>query len=973
MKHSMICREKPWETPELTGMNKLPPRAAFDTFDTKEKALSLDPQESQWRLSLNGEWEFKLFDSPEEALSAVAEGVDSIRDFRGITVPANWTMEGVGDIPHYTNVQMPFKELPPNVPERNPTGVYTRKFDIPADWRGRRAIIHFAGVESAYYLYVNEEQAGFAKDSRTPAEFDITDYLKEDGNVLTVIVIRWSDGSFVEDQDHWWMAGIYRDVFLWSVGLPCLSDVFVVGTPNDDFKDAIMELEARIDFNGAPEHGWRVAAELCDSDGKKSPDGALNAEVPYADHRSYSNWGHVVKESAEIAAPALWSAETPNLYRLVVTLISPAGVEVEHITVRFGFRKVEIGGRELRMNGVPVLIKGVNRHDHDDIFGKTVDEASMRSDIELMKKFNFNAVRTSHYPNDSLFYDLCDEYGLYVFDEANIECHHYGGWSCTDPRWINTYMDRCMRMVERDKNHPSVIAWSLGNEAGYGANHDAIAGWIRGRDKTRPIHYERATSILDFNPEHGKRAADIVSSMYPHVDIVTEWAEKSVDERPLIICEYSHAMGNSNGNLKEYFELFDSKHGLQGGFIWDWVDQGIAKSAETGKWGRELLKNDTREEIWKECHKPGGRYFWAYGGDFGDQPNDANFCINGLIWPDRQPHPAMFEYKKLAQQIEVELLSPKDWRFRLTSKFDFIDTFKLSGGWTLLRNGESVDSGTFEVPVIKPRESAEFAVPITRDPSTFSDGAEYHLNLSFTAKLAEKWCPAGFEVAWEQFELTADRENREPASSVSESAESAPTLDETPNEFVVESNGLVVRISRNTGDVSIDKDRVSVVVSGLSLNPWRACTDNDGIRDWDGQENKPMGLWLAAGLNSMRIVDCKVSAKLADGVAFVESVVVWEGSSETTRILHKRTLEFDGTAGFAVHNVISPSVDSPSLPRIGVGLKLAAGFEKLSWFGRGPGESYIDRKTGIPVGLFETNVSGTYVPYIMPQEHGNHV
>ncbi|MCK5844939.1 MAG: hypothetical protein KAG97_09545, partial [Victivallales bacterium] len=364
---------------------------------------------------------------------------------------------------------------------------------------------------------------------------------------------------------------IYRDVFIYSVGDVSICDVFAVGTPDENFKDAVLDLTVKVDFSYQPRHDWKIRCALFDADGVENEDALLESEVPYADHTSYTNFGHVVKESVNVANPALWSAETPSLYRVLVTLISPEGNEVEHVCVRFGFRKVEVGNRELRVNGVAALIKGVNRHDHDDIFGKTISEKSMRADIELMKKFNFNSVRTSHYPNDALFYDLCDEYGLYVFDEANIECHHYGGWSCTDPRWTNSYMDRCVRMVERDKNHPSIIVWSLGNEAGYGQNHDAIAGWIRGYDNSRFLHYERATSIMDFDPEHGKRSADIVSSMYPHVDVVAEWADKTVDDRPLIICEYSHAMGNSNGNLKEYFELFDSRHGLQGGFIWDWV------------------------------------------------------------------------------------------------------------------------------------------------------------------------------------------------------------------------------------------------------------------------------------------------------------------------------------------------------------------------------------------------------------------
>ncbi len=531
------------------------------------------------------------------------------RGWREVEVPGLWTMQGFGK-PHYTNVVMPFPDLPPNVPEQNETGIYRRAFTIPRGWRSRPVVLHFGGAEGALYVLVNGEPVGIAKDSRTPAEFDISSLVRHDGaNELIAVVVRWSDASFVEDQDQWWQAGLPRSIRLVS---PTVRDVEVRAGSDGRFTVLAEQGEARLlDARG------RVVAK------GELQNGRLDGEV---------------------RSPRLWSAEEPALY----TLELDAGGET--VTTSLGFRDVEIRDRHLLVNGEPVLIAGVNRHDHDDTRGRVVTRELMERDVRLMKQFNVNAVRTSHYPNDPYWLELCDRFGLYVVDEANIESHAYYDELCRDPRYRNQWVERVANMVERDKNHPSVIFWSLGNESGYGPNHDAAAGWVRARDPSRPLHYEGAIA-RDWSG--GRPSTDVVCPMYADVDSIEAWAvEKTDDPRPLILCEYSHAMGNSNGGLSDYFAAFREHDALQGGFIWEWVDHGIRQ-------------RDKR-----------GREYWAYGGDFGDTPHDANFCADGIVWPDRTPHPALHELKFLAQPIHVEARG--GGRFRIHNRHHFAPLDRLS-------------------------------------------------------------------------------------------------------------------------------------------------------------------------------------------------------------------------------------------------------------------------------------------------------
>jgi beta-galactosidase len=651
---------------------------------------------------------------------------------------------------------------------------------------------------------------------------------------------------------------------------------------------------------------------------------------------------------------------------------------VEAVAQRIGFRRVEVRDRQLLVNGRAVIIRGVNRHDHDPDTGKTVSRERMIEDIRILKQFNFNAVRTSHYPNDTLWYDLCDEYGIYLIDEANIESHHYYDQLCRDPSWGKAFLDRGMRMVLRDKNHPSIIMWSLGNESGYGQNHDLMAGWMRRYDPSRPLHYEGAMHVewgqggRDWSGGHN--VTDVICPMYPPVDSIVNWAQSTDDRRPLIMCEYSHAMGNSNGNLKEYWDAIETHHGLQGGFIWDWVDQGLRKT---------------------DSH---GVDYWAYGGDFGDEPNDANFCINGVVSPDRTPHPALYEFKKLAQPVGVAALQIESGRFSLTNKQHFTDLKWLAGRWELSVDGRVVQKGALPSLAIGAGESKEIAVSYKR-PDMFL-GQEAYLTFLFVTKEATEWCEQDHLVAWEQFKLpfvsarrriegaraaaaaavqVGGAKSRTGAGAVGASADESITVSRMPK---------VVEI--NAGKLSAAFDEVSGRMSGLSWNgqdlllagpvfyPFRAPTDNDGIKKQPERAHQVLKRWLELGLHKLIAEPGKLSVKNAPtGEVVVTTDTAYrgvpEGSSEAGgelfRARSRYTVRASGSIEVEYRISVHKSIDD--VPRIGVRLVAAPGMELVQWFGRGPQESYWDRKAGCRVGRYATTVDDMYFPYVVPQENGN--
>ncbi len=942
MLENLSLQSKPWMMPELTGINRLPARATLFPYNDEESAFRRDHRRDARFISLNGIWKFKLVDKPECAPNDFyhPDYADSAWD--DIDVPGNWTMQGYG-YPHYTNVMMPFNNLPPEVPEENPTGLYRTTFEVPEEWLSRRTVIHVGGVESAYFIYVNDRQVGFAKDRCTPTEFDISPYLKSGRNTLSFMVIKWSDSSFIEDQDQWWNAGIYREVYLYNTGKAYIADVFARGDIDDGYEDGILNVLVTGGFAVIPEAGWSFALQLLDVKGRN-----VLTDVPRGDVCSNSKIGYRVMFALPVKKPLQWNAETPNLYTLLVTLVSPEGKTTEVTSCRVGFRRIEIFNQELLINGRAVLINGVNRHEHDDVRGKTMTEEVMRKDLEVMKQFNFNAIRTSHYPDDPRFYDLCDEYGMYLIDEANIEHHHYYRDMCDNPRWSAAFLDRAMKMVLRDKNHPCVIMWSLGNESSCGFNHGAMAGWIREYDPSRLIHHEGTLTRYAQGGEVGyydksnHGISDIIPPMYPTHQAIIDWAENNHDWRPFIMCEYNHAMGNSNGCLKEYFDIFENYHGVQGGFIWEWVDHGIRRKTDDGQ------------------------EYWAYGGDFGDEPNDKNFCTDGLVWPDRTPHPGMYEFKKLAQPLKIEAVDLHAGRFRLTNRNYFTTPAQYRGFWEIQVEGQTVRRGKLPVFNTEPEGSEEFTVKY--DVPVMRPGQECYINFHFVTADIAIWAPKGHEVAWEQFKLPFA--GRAGACVVNGDR---LTMQDCDDVCRVGNKKFSATFEKTSGTlVSLVCDGLEHFIAGPRFNVWRAATDNDGVKAWSGQEWKMLGKWLTEGYDRLTLSVAAFSAQAhRDGTVSIEIVHNGKTSAHDNAFTVKTLYTVLPSADILVENSISTAADMPDMPRIGVVMTLPEKMERLEWFGRGPQENYWDRKAGYPVGRYVSTVTEQYVPYIMPQEHGN--
>jgi beta-galactosidase len=861
----------PWEAPELTGLNRLPMHSVVHP-----EALNLD-----------GPWRFQLLPRPDAEPSGEWTEVD---------VPGCWTMQGVGDRPQYTNVVMPFEGRPPCPPEHNPTGLYERSFERPAGLEGRRVVLHIGAAESVLLVSLNGREVGISKDSHLAAEFDVTRHLREGANTLTCRVVKWSDASYVEDQDHWWHGGITRSVFLYTTGPVHLADVHPRARLADDLTTGTLDLEVAVGFGpGEPLPGWTVEARV------EALEETLRGEVREGRARL----------TATLSGVARWSAEEPRLYGVAVSLRSPDGEMVEETALRIGFRRVEIEGRRLLVNGRPVLIRGVNRHDFDQRTGRVISVEAMRADVVQMKRFGFNAVRTSHYPNDPVFLDICDELGLYVIDEADIESHAFMETLCHDPRYLSAWVDRVSRMVRRDKNHPSVILWSLGNESGYGANHDAAAGWVRRYDPSRPLHYEGAMVV---GWAGDQAVSDLACPMYPSIAAIVEHARSGTQRRPLIMCEYSHAMGNSNGCLAEYWHAIESTEGLQGGFIWEWWDHGL----------RQRL--------------PDGRERWAYGGDFGDVPNDGNFCIDGLVLPDRTPKPGMWEHKQLAAPVRLEADGPDllGGRVRLRNRLWFRDLGWLRARYELAVDGEVVQAGDLDVPAVPPQEAAVVELPEWDPPA----GRERWLTIRFTTAAEEPWAPAGFEVCWGQLRLEPEVAPGSPA---------APTA-------------AVHRDVRDVRDVTVDAEGLLVhelLAAPPRLALWRAPTDNDRRGDISPG-------WERWGLG-------RVERSLVSIERRGASVVV-RADYETAAgvVQHEQTLSPLTGGRILVEEQARVPEALSDLPRVGTVLEVVPGLERLEWFGTGPHETYPDRKAAGAVGRWRSTVTEQYVPYIRPQENGGH-
>ena len=934
-----------WGNPECFGVGKLPARSPLIPHPDPIAARDAPREASPFYMSLNGDWRFALYARPEETPQAFPRPDFDDSDWTELEVPGNWTCQG-HDRPHYTNVQMPFEGEPPVIPKQNPTGIYRRRFQLPEAWSGKRVVVHFGGAESVLYVWLNGRALGLSKDSRLPAEFDLTPHLFDGENTLVAMVVRWSDATYIEDQDHWFMAGLHREVYLYATGATYIADMRARPALDEDCSSGLLDLRVEIGFAIEPSEGYRVQAELYSPTGARVFRKPLEASVAMAGN-PYLYSGHWAEFLAKIRKPRLWSAESPDLYSLVVSLINPEGRCVEAVSSRIGFRRIEIRNRELLINGRPVMIKGVNRHDHHESRGKAVSREDMLTDVRLMKQFNFNAVRTAHYPNDPYFYDLCDEYGLYVVDEANIEAHAFLARICHDTRYAAAFLDRGMRMVLRDKNHPSIIMWSLGNESGFGPNFEAMAGWIRGYDPTRPIHYE---GELQWDLYREKRVSDVVCPMYTPVEEIVGWAKSKTGERPLILCEYAHAMGNSGGGLAEYWAAFRRYHGLQGGFIWDWIDQG-------------LLQLDEQK-----------RPYWAYGGDFGDEPNDLNFCINGMLAPDRTPHPAMWEFKKLAQPLRVEARDIKRGNLRIHNDQDFTDLDWLSGRWELTVDGIVKKRGRLPRLDIAPGEARNINLDFSRP--AFLAGQTCHLNLRFHTRRKSAWAEAGHEIAWEQFEIPWAPPGQ--GKRIRKARRADPVeLVEDDRRAQISTGEIEVTVHKWQGSVASLKWRGQELWgSGPQLNLWRGATDNDRFQAVPGPTPAPLAQWLAWGIHDLALAtsECRIRSH-RDGSVRIRSLQLAQAKSEEDPEGHaiSHLLQWTITPGgrIALNNEIRIGEALHDLPRAGIQFEMARGFERLEWFGRGPHESYWDRKSGAPLGRYASSVDEQYHRYVVPQENGN--
>ena len=946
---------KSWIAPELIQVNRLPSRATAYPFPNEKLAQAAVREDSPWFIPLNGEWDFQLFEMPEQASVDFTQPAFTPRadeGWRKIPVPSNWTLQNTFDKPHYTNVQMAFPEEPPRVPEKNPTGCYRTVLELPQSWNGRRVVLHFGGAESVLYVYVNGHAVGLSKDSRLPSEFDITPFVEAGrSNVLCAAVIKWSDATFLEDQDQWWMGGLHREVYVYSTATVFLADIFAVGSLENNYRDGRLKLTARVSFPAQPEEGWKVETRLFDPAGKPVFAKPLQGTVPLG---PTGNWPRLQAEFDQpVRKPLPWSAEQPNLYRLVVTLRDPKGNAVESTSTRVGFRTIEVRDRKLLINGRRVMIKGVNRHDHHDTKGKALDRETLRLDALTMKRFNVNAVRTSHYPNDPYWLDVCDELGLYVIDEANLESHAFYHQAAQDRRYASAILERAVRMVERDKNHPCIMLWSLGNETFAGPGHEAMAGWIRKYDPSRPLHFEPGVweQYAVKQPweklyDSGYGVTDIVCPMYPSIADIIKWAtDKSHPDRrrPLIMCEYSHAMGNSNGSLADYWDAFEKYPGLQGGFIWEWIDHGI--------------KQKTAD----------GRDYWAYGGDFGDTPNDLNFVCDGLVWPDRTPHPGIYEFKHLIQPIKA--IGYRWGVLDVKNKQDFSTPAWIRGEWELKVSGKSVAKGN--LPALKAAPQASDKIRLRLTDVELAPGEEAFLNVQFFAAQKTAWCEARHIVGWDQIALPL-KAKRGAKPSAPKSA--APlTVNSASDGFVIGNDALQVRVSKANGLIeSLQWRGHEFLAAGPKLQIWRGAVDNDGIK-LANDAWRPLFKWREQELEklTLKTISTRATPNRDGSVTLVtEHLGACKASRKAVRQQTRATLRPDGS--ILVENTFTVDKATPDLPRLGVVLSLKPGFENLQWFGRGPLENYWDRKRSSIVDLFTSTVTQQYVPYIMPQEHGNH-
>ncbi|MBD0777524.1 DUF4981 domain-containing protein [Maribacter sp. ANRC-HE7] len=974
---SQFCfSQNDWENELMFEQNKLRSRVPSYSYTNHQEALNGNRDISRMQ-SLNGFWKFnfvkKSADRPKDFISKDFSGTSE--QWKDMTVPSNWELQGYGQ-PIYTNIIYPFTPdienggkrnfnymgpHPPQFPyiekyRDNPVGSYYRDFTIPEDWEDQSIILHFGGVSSAFYVWVNGKKVGYSQGSRLAAEFDITDLVTEGQNRVAVQVFRWSDGSYLEDQDMWRLSGIHREVMLLAQPKIALNDCFVRTKFDAKLENAKLEIRPHLWMKGNEDQltGWTISAELYDANNNKVLEQPIscNVEDVYFERWPQRDITKFAFLEAEIKSPQKWSAENPYLYTLVFDVIDPSGNLVESKSQKIGFRKITFSSEnELLINGKSVKIKGINRHDHHPKRGKALTRKDLEDDIKLLKQFNFNAVRTSHYPNDPYFYDLCDQYGIYVMDEANIETHHLGSYAPQQPSLAIPILNRVMRMVDRDKNHPSIISWSLGNEAGTGPAFAAAAGWVKDYDASRFVHYEGAQgqpTHPDYkegeegqkvfrgkahaNPDDPKYV-DVLSRMYPEIYQLKAMSESTIINRPIIMCEYAHAMGNSIGGLGEYWDLINSKSNLIGGFIWDMKDQGLEKTNKKGE------------------------QFYAYGGDFGDVPNAGNFCINGVFSPDGKPNPHAWEVKYIHQPFNFKAIDIKNGRLTAINHLNDTNLNAYEVKWSLSENGNELQSGILDNIDVKPSSTSELTIPFKK--IKFKEGSDYWIRVSVHEKQNRFWANKGFEIAKEQLLLKAKHVKKysNPKSKIS--------VLESTNEISVNGKGFSATVSKLNGELNSFKiNNREQIASPLKPDFFRPPIDNDlrGASSKDFRKSRAYWEFLYGKLktDSVQIEsdhDTGITIKVSKSFKNEVNLTIDYRFLNDGRLIVKMSLDADKSL--------------PSLVKFGMTMGVTKNYAQTTFYGKGPHENYRDRKRAAVVDEYTFKTNDLFTNYIFPQENGN--
>lgn len=929
-----------WEDPKINGLNRLPMRSFSYPFADEAAAISAEKNSTPRIKSLNGKWSFNFSPTPEGAPANFFSPDYNASQWNSIEVPSNWELKGYGTA-IYTNVPYPFKVNPPYISHHdNPTGCYITNFDIPTDWKNKNVILHFGAVSSAMYVWVNGQEVGYSEDSFLPSEFDITPYLKPGKNKLAVKVLRWSDGSYLEDQDHWRLSGIQREVYLEAVPKTYISDFFVKADLDKEYRDGKIRVIAKTSgIDPASAKGWKLRIQLYDENKQPLFEKALVKNVAEnLEHEKGYGFNQMlfpdIHIEGEVKNPKKWSSEYPNLYTFTIALEDSTGVTYEVRSCKVGFRKIETGPFGLKINGQPLLIQGANRHEFDQYNGKVLSEESMIQDIKLLKQFNFNAVRNSHYPNDIRWYQLCDQYGIYLMDEANIETHALGSYFSQHQQWTQAYLERASRMVERDKNFPSIIFWSLGNEAGSGPNHAAMSGWMKAYDPSRPIHYEGAQRNWNSKEKetYDPFYVDMYSRMYNPLEQMIELAENG-DSRPVMYCEYAHSMGNSSGNLVKFWEAFRKYPRFIGGYVWDWVDQGLKMKTEDGK------------------------EYYGVGGDHGEPIHDGHFCLNGIVMPDRSLKSATWEFKKVMQNIRTEAMDLTNGKIKVNNTYSFTPLNEFDINWQLMENGIAIQKGKIAPLNTPPMGSSDLVIPFkTPKPKA---GAEYFLRVHFSLNRNKSWADKGHEVAWDEYKIPFTIPTVVPA--VDKNMKPLQLTD-TNNEIVINGKGFSFAFDKKTGLLNSWKtDGKELLRSPLRPNFWRALTANDSLCG----TSKRLGVWKEVPDN-IAIKDFKVQ-KLSESL--MEVSVRMQLADTVGNLTTFYTI--DGNGILKVLNQLTIAENSPEPMRVGMRVDISDKYNNISWYGRGPHENYEDKKTSAPIGLYASSVQDNHFPYPLPQESGN--